>query len=109
MKTLVMLIVLVSASSCGTLRINPRSCKTYAVWGNSPDFNWGVSRDELENEKVIDLKMKETFIVFYNRDLKLRELLEDHGIKCEDVKKVRVKIKTSLFFMREISLKVVKN
>lgn len=97
------------ATGCGTFRVNPKSCKTNAVWGASPTSSREITREELEEEKIIDLKTKEEFYVFYNRDLRLRDLLEEHGIKCEEVKKLRVVIKTSWFFMREVSLKVVKN
>lgn len=108
-KLIVVTGFLLLASGCGTLRVNPKSCKTNAVWGSSPISSRETTREELENEKVIDLKTKEEFYVFYDRDLRLRDLLEEHGIKCEEVKKIRIVIKTSWFFMREVSLKVVKN
>lgn len=110
MKKLVVVISFVLLTTgCGTLRINPKSCKTSAVWGATPASSREITREELEEEKVIDLKTKEEFYVFYDRDLRLRDLLEEHSIKCEEVKKLRVVIKTSWFFMREVSLKVVKN
>lgn len=109
MKVVTLALVLTLTTGCASLRINPKNCKTNALWGSSPQTAWGAKKDELEQEKVLDLKMKETFLVFYNRDLRLRDLLEEHGIKCEEVKKVRVKISTTLFFMREVSLKVVKD
>ncbi len=109
MKKLMVMSLVLLATGCGTLRVNPKSCKTNAVWGASPTSSREITREELEDEKVIDLKTKEEFYVFYDRDLRLRDLLEEHGIKCEEVKKLRVVIKTSWFFMREVSLKVVKN
>ena len=110
MKKLVVITgIVLLAASCGTLRVNPKSCKTNAVWGASPTSSRETTREELEDEKVIDLKTKEEFYVFYDRDLRLRDLLEEHGIKCEEVKKIRIVIRTSWFFMREVSLKVVKN
>lgn len=100
---------LVLFTGCGSLRINPRSCKTKAVWGSNPLSTREITREEIEEEKTLELKAKEQFFVFYDRDLRLRDLLEEHGIKCEEVKKLRVEVTTSWFFLREISLKVVKN
>ena len=108
-KLMVVISLVLLATGCGTLRVTPRSCKTNALWGVSPSSSREITREELEEEKVIDLKTKEEFYVFYDRDLRLRDLLEEHGIKCEEVKKLRVVIKTSWLFMREVTLKVVKN
>lgn len=106
-KVLVMSLVLLTG--CGNLRINPKSCKTNAVWGFNPSSIREISREELKETEAITLKAKEKFYVFYDRDLRLRDLLEEHAIKCEEVKKLRVEISTSWFFIREVSLKVVKN
>ncbi len=96
-------------TGCGSLKINPRACRTNAVWGSSPYSTRGLTRDEMMDEKVMNLKARETFLVFYDRNLRLLDLLKEHGIKCEDVKRIRVEIKTTLFFIREVVLKVVKN
>lgn len=109
MKITLMFVLFLTSTGCGTLRVNPKSCKTNAVWGTSPNSSRETTREDLEDERIIDLKAKEEFYVFYDRDLRLRDLLEAHGIKCEEVKKIRVVIKTSWFFVREVSLKVVKN
>lgn len=109
MKLGVLILLFLLATGCGTLRVNPKGCKTLAVWGASPTSSREITREELDDEKVIDLKTKEEFYVFYDRDLRLRDLLAEHGIKCEEVKKLRVVIKTSWFFVREVSLKVVRN
>ena len=103
-----MMALVLFSTGCGALRVNPKSCKTDAVWGLSANAVRGITRAELEEEKVIDIKAKEQFLVFYDRDIRLRDLLFEQGIKCEEVKKLRVVINTSWFFWREISLKVVK-
>lgn len=108
-KLFFMMALVLSATGCGALRINPKSCKTDAIWGISPNATRGITRDEQEEERVIDIKAKEQFFVFYDRDVRLRDLLEEHGIKCEEVKRLRLVINTSWFFWREVSLKVVKN
>ncbi|AUN98107.1 hypothetical protein DOM21_10740 [Bacteriovorax stolpii] len=109
MKKVMLVMALVMLSGCGSLRINPKSCKTNALWGTNPLSSREITREEIEEEKVIDIKAREQFYVFYDRDLRLRDLLEEHGIKCEEVKKIRVEMTTKWFFVREIALKVVKN
>ncbi len=101
MKKLVIILgTVLMISGCGSLKVNPKSCKSSAVWG---------SGTEQVDEKVIDLKAKERFYVFYDRDLRIRDLLEEHGIKCEEIKSLRIEISTTMFFLRKVSLKVVKN
>lgn len=104
------LIVLISffLSSCGSLRVNPKGCQTDGVWGSNPKATRAITKNEIEEEKSIDLKATENFLVFYNRDLRLKDLLQEHNIKCEEVKKIRVGITTKWFFIREVSLRVVK-
>lgn len=107
-KLFFMMALVLSATGCGALRINPKSCKTDAVWGLSPNAVRGITREEQEEDRVVDIKAKEQFFVFYDRDIRLRDLLSEHGIKCEEVKKLRLVMSTSWFFWREVSLKVVK-
>ena len=100
--------LLLSLTSCGSLRVNPKGCQTDGVWGSNPKATRAITKGEIEEEKSIDLKASENFLVFYNRDLRLRDLLEEHNIKCGEVKKIRVAVTTKWFFIREVSLKVVK-
>lgn len=109
MKKVILVMSLAVLSGCGSLRINPKSCKTNGLWGTNPLSTREITREEIEEEKVIDIKSREQFYVFYDRDLRLRDLLEEHGIKCEEVKKIRVELTTKWFFVREVALKVVKN
>ncbi|MBC7714740.1 MAG: hypothetical protein H7177_15445 [Rhizobacter sp.] len=110
MKKLVMIAcLLMFVSGCGSLKITPRSCNTKAVWGSNPASSRTSTREEMDDEKILDIKAKDEFYVFSDREIRIRDILESHGIKCEEVKKLRVEIKTSWFFKREVSLKVVKN
>ncbi|MBC7429297.1 MAG: hypothetical protein H7336_11835 [Bacteriovorax sp.] len=101
--------ILLSATGCGSLKITPKNCKTNAVWGSNPTSMRESTREEMDDERIIDLKAKDAFYVFSDREIRIRDILEQHGIKCEEVKKLRVEITTSWFFKREVSLKVVKN
>ena len=107
-RSLFMMALVLFSTGCGALRVNPKGCKTDAVWGLSNDAVRGITRAELEEEAVIDIKAKEQFLVFYDRDIRISDLLLEQAIKCEEVKKLRVVINTSWFFWREVSLKVVK-
>jgi hypothetical protein len=103
-----LVLFLLFLSGCGALRINPKSCNSPGIWGANPLSTREITREEAEDEKIIDLNMKESFLVFYDRDLRLRDLLNEHKIKCEEVKKIRVEIKTTWFLIRKVTLKVVK-
>lgn len=89
-------IFICSLSGCGQLRISPKSCKTNAFWD-----------DEEKNEKREHYE-KESFFVFLDTEILLRDLFKEHGIECQGVKKVRLKIGTTFFFFRKISFDIVR-
>jgi hypothetical protein len=101
-------IILIATSGCGALKVTSRYCKTDAVWGSNPQSIREATREELDDEKVLDLKASDEYFVFYDLEVRIKDILEAHGIKCEEVKKLRMEIKTSWFFKREVFLKVVK-
>ncbi len=107
-KALLVVVAGMCLTGCGSLRVNPKGCQTDGVWGSNPKSTRAITKGEIEEENSIDLKASENFLVFYNRDLRLRDLLEEHNIKCAEVKKIRVAVTTKWFFIREVSLKVVK-
>jgi hypothetical protein len=107
-KSSSLIVLVLLATGCGALRISPQGCRTDAVWGASPTSTREITRAEVEEEKVMDVKAKEKFFVFHDREIKLRHLLEENGINCGEVKKLRVVISTSWFAWREVALKVVK-
>lgn len=108
MKITLMVFTVMLATGCGALRINPKSCKTEGVWGANPNSTREITREEVLDEKVLDIKSKEEYFVFYDRDIRLRDILAAEGIKCEEVKKLRVVVTTSWFFKREVRVLVVK-
>ena len=104
----IMALVLFS-TGCGVLKVNPKSCKTDAIWGASLKSPKSYTFGKVEIEEVIEIKAQEQFLVFFDQDLSLSDLLNEHGIQCSEVKKLRMVMSTSWFFWREVSLKVVKN
>ncbi len=116
------LLFLLLLSSCGALRISPRSCMTEAFWGSRGvkahtidekpiyfiDENSELDQTEV-SEKMIELKTKEDFFVIADMTVRLKDLLADHQVNCEDVKKLSVKMESKFFFWREVTLKISKN
>lgn len=108
MSKSILFLLLFVCSSCGSLKISPKACQTNGIWGTSPQSSREITKEDLDEEQFIDLKNQETFLVFYDREIRMKDLLSEHNIKCEEVKKLRIEIETSWFFIRKIALKVVK-
>ena len=110
-QSLFIMALVLFSTGCGVLKVNSKGCKTDAVWGASPNSSRGLSREKMKAEEdvFLDIKGREQFSVFFDREVWLSGLLEEHNINCSEVKKLRMVINTSWFFWREISLKVVKN
>ena len=104
----IMALVLLS-TGCGALKVNPKSCRTDAIWGSSLNSPRSHTFGKVVVEEVIEIKAEEQFLVFFDKELLLSDLLNEHGIQCAEVKKLRLVMSTSWFFWREVSLKVVKN
>lgn len=94
--------------SCGTLRVTPKGCKTKAVFAANPEASREVTNEELE-DKENEITAKKTLIVIKDTEIRIKDLLHEKGLGCEDVKKLRVRIRTSWFFSREVEIKAVKN
>ncbi len=94
-------------ASCGSIRINPKGCKTKGQWGNNPLTTREITDEELSDAKV-EVVTKSELMVFSDEDIRLRDILEKAGIKCEEIKKLRLQIDTYIFFKRVIQIKVVK-
>ena len=108
-QSLFMMALVLFSTGCGVLKVNPKSCKTDAIWDASINSSRSYTLGNVELEEVIEIKAKEQFLVFYDTELELKELLLEHDIECSDVKRLRLIMSTSWFFWREVSLKVVKN
>lgn len=95
------------SAGCAALRINPKGCKTNALWGSNPLSSREITREEVEDSRK-EITGKKKLTVVTDTDIRLRDLLEENGIKCSEVKKIRVQISTRWIFFREIDLKVIK-
>lgn len=86
--------------SCGTLRVTPQSCKT-------PDGVWGDSkRDYIQ---ATEYKFSKTYKVFFsNVDIRLRDFLKEFNVKCADVKKLRMDVKSTFFIDRTLDVYIEK-
>lgn len=111
MKKVCILVVLTFLTSCGSLRISPQNCKSSAFW-SSPEIVAETDTDtdsvaSNENEDT-DIKKKEPLFIFFNTNLRLQELLTEYNTSCGEIKKLRLEIKTTFFFWREVNLIVEK-
>lgn len=94
--------------SCGSLSVSPKGCKTKAVFAANPESSREVTNEELE-DKENEVTAKKNLIVIKDTEIRIKDLLREKGLGCEDVKKLRVKMSTRWFFNREVEIKAVKN
>jgi len=107
-KSCSLIVLVLLATGCGALRVTPKGCKTDAVWGANPLATREITKAEVAEEETLDIRAKERFFVFVDKEVTIQSLLEEHGINCSEVKKLRVVMSSSWLFFREISLKVVR-
>lgn len=94
-------------TSCGSIRVVPKGCKTEATYGANPLSTREVTYQELEEQRRQSV-VKKSFTVFKDTDVRIKDLLEEANMKCEDLKKLRVSIKTSWFVFREVEIKAIR-
>lgn len=111
MKKVCILLVLTFLTSCGSLRITPQNCKSRAFW-SSPEIvaekDIDIDSNDSNETEEIDIKKKEPLFIFFNTNLRLQELLNEYNTSCGEIKKLRLEIKTTFFFWREVNL-IVEN
>jgi hypothetical protein len=107
-KAKLALLISLFCVSCGSLRVTPKGCKTNATYSSNPDVLREVTYDILEDRKN-EITMTKNINVINDTEVKIKDILKENGLRCEDVKKLRVRIKTAWFFSREVELKVLKN
>ena len=93
MKVWILFLILL-LTSCGSLTIGPRGCKTDGVWGEDLGFS--------EHKEVV---INKSYLVFlFDTELKLKDLLNEEKIACSDVKKMRVEIASTFFVKRDLKI-----
>ena len=99
-KLVFLMTFFISLTSCGTLRVSPQNCKTNdGVWGDS-------KRDYIQ---ATEMKYSKTYNVFFtNLDVRLRDFLKEFNIKCSEVKKIRMDIKSTFFVSRTLDVYIEK-
>lgn len=107
-KSCSLIVLVLLATGCGALRVTPKGCKTDAVWGANPLSTREITKAEVEEEQILDIRARERYFVFGDKEVSIASLLKEHGIQCSEVKKLRVVMSSSWLVLREISLKVVR-
>lgn len=111
MKKVCILLVLTFLTSCGSLRITPQNCKSRAFW-SSPEIvaekDIDIDSNDSNETEETEIKKKEPLFIFFNTNLRLQELLNEYNTSCGEIKKLRLEIKTTFFFWREVNL-IVEN
>lgn len=82
-------------SSCGSLRLSPKGCASNGIWG--------------DKAFLFDLKFSEEYYVWnVDHEVRLKEFLKKRNIDCNEIKKMRVEIKSVFFVKRELSVFILK-
>ena len=91
MKFLILVIVLILSASCGSMSITPRGCQTQGSWGSEESIN--------------DIKISESYYLTTDEvEVKLKDLLAKHDVKCSQIKNLRIKIISSFFVKRTVEI-----
>lgn len=107
MKSGLTIILLLVFSGCASIRVVPKGCKTDAVFAPNPEASREVTYDEIENMKQ-EITAAKSFTVFSDVDVRIKDLLAKAGVKCDEVKMLRVKISTTWFVFREVQIKALR-
>ena len=77
-------------TSCGSLTLSPSGCPNKGLWGS-----------EQKNEVLIT---EDYYLWGDDTDIRLHDFLDQHGVKCEQIKSLRVKITTTFFVKRTVEV-----
>lgn len=98
MRRSLFLLSLLCLTSCGSLRLSPQGCRSPGFWGKAPEKS-----EELEQE------FSEEYTVFLlDKEVRLRDFLKEKGVACEDVKSLRVRMGSTFFVKRKLSILIRK-
>lgn len=77
-------------SSCGSLTLSPQACRSSG--------QWGISESSGPQERKISAVY---YVMTMDKEIRLRDLLKDNGVACQNVKKMRVEM-SSVFFVKRV-------
>lgn len=105
MKVFVIVLVAFLFSSCGSVKVSPRSCNTNAVWGSSFDQLRHLD-GRVISQKSIEINKDKTYFVPFNKNINIREILENYQYNCVELDKLRVEVRSYAFFWKKIILHI---
>lgn len=88
-------VFLMTLTSCGSLNLNPRGCRTDGVWGER----------NFDGRPATESAYSETYYVWArDHEVRLRDFLLKRKIECSDVKRMRIEMKSAFFVKRELTV-----
>lgn len=104
MKALYALSILLCLASCGSLKLSPQGCKSPGFWGGVPSNTEEVSKLRLQEFEFAE----EYYVLALDKEIRLRDFLKEKGVKCADVKKIRVRMSSAFFLKRKLNVTIAK-
>ena len=99
MRVAILLGSLMMLASCGSLRLTPKGCHSDGTWGERTPLG------KLDKET----SFREVYYVWnLDQEVKLSDFLKKRKIQCNEIKKIRVQIKSVFFVKRELTVFVQK-
>lgn len=99
LRNVLLLGLMSSFVSCGSLKLSPQGCRTNGLWGKMVEA--GIADKEIA--------ISEEFYVWnVDHEVKLKDILKAHQVDCSEVKKLRVQMRSVFFVKRELSIFVEK-
>lgn len=98
-KNALLCFFLLAFASCGSLRVLPNGCRTDGTWGDHPIEAHGGS----------EIQIHESYFIFFDdHEVKLKDLVKEAYLECNEIKKIRVEMHSSLFIKRELNIYITK-
>ncbi len=95
LKTLLISSFLMTAVSCGSLKVNPQGCRTSGEWDDGLD----------DGKPASEISFSQEYYVWNaDQNVKLRDFLKEKKFDCSEVKKIRIKMESILFVKRKLTV-----
>lgn len=99
MKKVLLMILLLSISSCGSLKVTALGCRNQG--------DWGGSLEEVRNGH--EIKVTQIYYIWNeDQEVRIKDILKKNRIDCLDVKKIWVDVKMKYLVKRELTLHILK-